>query len=93
GTLSRYKARLVVNGSTRLDGINVDESFSPVVKPDTVRNVVSLVTSRYWPIHQLDIKNVFFHDNDDYDPYDDDMYENHDLSEHLQSICDDLDIT
>nr|GEY25647.1 hypothetical protein [Tanacetum cinerariifolium] len=31
-------------------------------------------------------------DNDDYDPYDDDMYENHDLSENLQSICDDLDI-
>ncbi|GJU72083.1 hypothetical protein Tco_1263488 [Tanacetum coccineum] len=32
-------------------------------------------------------------DNDDYDSYDDDMYENHDLFEHLQSICDDLDIT
>nr|GEU55719.1 hypothetical protein [Tanacetum cinerariifolium] len=32
-------------------------------------------------------------DNDDYDPYDDDMYDNHDMSEHLQSICDDLDIT
>ncbi|GJU35655.1 hypothetical protein Tco_1184009 [Tanacetum coccineum] len=32
-------------------------------------------------------------DNDDYDPYDDDMYENHDMSEHLQSICDDLDTT
>nr|GEV63381.1 hypothetical protein [Tanacetum cinerariifolium] len=32
-------------------------------------------------------------DNDNYDPYDDDMYENHDLSEYLQSICDDLDIT
>ncbi|GJS65813.1 hypothetical protein Tco_0680377 [Tanacetum coccineum] len=31
-------------------------------------------------------------DNDDYDPYDDDMYENIDLSEHLQSISDDLDI-
>nr|GEW01756.1 hypothetical protein [Tanacetum cinerariifolium] len=32
-------------------------------------------------------------DNDDYDPYDDDeMYENHDLSKHLQSICDDLNI-
>ncbi|GJY17447.1 hypothetical protein Tco_0388938 [Tanacetum coccineum] len=31
-------------------------------------------------------------DNDDYDPYNDDMYENHDLSEHLQSICDDFDI-
>ncbi|GJX28434.1 hypothetical protein Tco_0236513 [Tanacetum coccineum] len=32
-------------------------------------------------------------DDDDYDPYDDDMYENHDMSDHLQSICDDLDIT
>ncbi|GKC07942.1 hypothetical protein Tco_0999552, partial [Tanacetum coccineum] len=32
-------------------------------------------------------------DNDDYDPYNDNMYENHDLSEQLQSICDDLDIT
>nr|GEY16912.1 hypothetical protein [Tanacetum cinerariifolium] len=32
-------------------------------------------------------------DNDDYDPYDDDMYENLDMPEHLQSICDDLDIT
>ncbi|GJZ13400.1 EF-hand domain pair containing protein [Tanacetum coccineum] len=32
-------------------------------------------------------------DNDDYDPYDDDMNENHVMSEHLQSICDDLDIT
>nr|GEX83357.1 hypothetical protein [Tanacetum cinerariifolium] len=32
-------------------------------------------------------------DNDDYHPYDDDMYENHDFFEHLQSIFDDLDIT
>nr|GEU50457.1 hypothetical protein [Tanacetum cinerariifolium] len=32
-------------------------------------------------------------DNDDYDSYDDDMYENHNLSKNLQSICDDLDIT
>ncbi|GJS30366.1 hypothetical protein Tco_0490986 [Tanacetum coccineum] len=31
-------------------------------------------------------------DNDNYDPCDDDMYENHDMSEHLQSICNDLDI-
>ncbi|GJY86502.1 hypothetical protein Tco_0500528 [Tanacetum coccineum] len=31
--------------------------------------------------------------DDDYDPYDDDLYESHDMSNHLQAICDDLDIT
>ncbi|GKC72917.1 hypothetical protein Tco_1118800 [Tanacetum coccineum] len=41
----------------------------------------------------LEQRRDSYPDNDDYDPYDDDMYENHDMSEHLQSICDDLDIT
>ncbi|GKB01057.1 hypothetical protein Tco_0829101 [Tanacetum coccineum] len=31
--------------------------------------------------------------DDDYDPYDNDLYERHDMSDHLQAICDDLDIT
>ncbi|GJY52302.1 ribonuclease H-like domain-containing protein [Tanacetum coccineum] len=31
GTLSRYKARLVENGSTQLEGVDVDETFSPTV--------------------------------------------------------------
>nr|GEU29456.1 hypothetical protein [Tanacetum cinerariifolium] len=32
-------------------------------------------------------------DNDYYDPYDDDLYQNYDFFEYLQSICDYLDIT
>ncbi|GKC85153.1 ribonuclease H-like domain-containing protein [Tanacetum coccineum] len=40
GTLSRYKARPVANGSTRLEGVDVDETFSPVVKPGTSRTTV-----------------------------------------------------
>ncbi|GJZ60355.1 hypothetical protein Tco_0616171 [Tanacetum coccineum] len=31
--------------------------------------------------------------DDDYDPYDDDLYESHDMSKNLQAICDDIDIT
>ncbi|GJY65645.1 ribonuclease H-like domain-containing protein [Tanacetum coccineum] len=61
GTLSRYKARLVENGSTQLEGVDVDETFSSVVKLGTIRTVLSLAASRHWPIHQLDVKNAFLH--------------------------------
>nr|GFA85094.1 ribonuclease H-like domain-containing protein [Tanacetum cinerariifolium] len=42
GTLSRYKAQRVANGSNRQNGIDFDETFSPVVKPATIRMVLSL---------------------------------------------------
>ncbi|GKB81473.1 ribonuclease H-like domain-containing protein, partial [Tanacetum coccineum] len=61
GSLSRYKARLVANGRSQQQGIDCDETFSPVVKPDTIQTVLSLVVSRQWPIHQLDVKNAFLH--------------------------------
>ncbi|GKA51074.1 ribonuclease H-like domain-containing protein [Tanacetum coccineum] len=59
GTLSRYKARLVANGSNEQHGVDFDETFSPVVKPTTIRTVLSLVVSQQWLIHQLDVMNAF----------------------------------
>ncbi|GJW40046.1 ribonuclease H-like domain-containing protein [Tanacetum coccineum] len=59
GTLSRYKARLVDNGSSQQLGVDFDETFSPVVKSDIVRTVLILAMSRKWLIHQLDVKNAF----------------------------------
>nr|GEX68181.1 ribonuclease H-like domain-containing protein [Tanacetum cinerariifolium] len=56
-------ARLVANGSNQHHSVDFDETFSPVVKPATIRIVLRLVVSRQWPIHQLDVKNVFLHDD------------------------------
>ncbi|GJR29051.1 ribonuclease H-like domain-containing protein [Tanacetum coccineum] len=33
----------------------------PVVKQGTIRTVLSLATSRHWPVYQLDVKNAFLH--------------------------------
>jgi hypothetical protein len=61
GTLERYKARWVLRGFTQRPGVDFAETFSPAVKPATVRTVLSLAPSRRWPIHQLDVKNAFLH--------------------------------
>jgi hypothetical protein len=61
-SLERYKARWVLRGFTQRPDVDYDETFSPVVKPATVCTVLSLAVSHSWPVHQLDVKNVFLHD-------------------------------
>jgi hypothetical protein len=61
GSLARYKARWVLQGFTQCLGVDYDETFNPVIKFATVRTILTLVLSRDWAIHQLDVKNAFLH--------------------------------
>ena len=61
GSFEHYKARLVGDGKSQRDGIDCDDTFSPVVKPASIRIVLSIALSRSCSIHQLDVKNAFLH--------------------------------
>jgi hypothetical protein len=54
-------AMAVGNGAGQQVGIDCGETFSPVVKPATIRTVLSISLSKAWQIHQLDVKNAFLH--------------------------------
>ncbi|XP_062185950.1 uncharacterized mitochondrial protein AtMg00820-like [Phragmites australis] len=60
-TLPRHKARWVARGYSQQYDINCNDTFNSVVKPSTIRVVLSITASSACPIRQLDMKNAFLH--------------------------------
>lgn len=61
GEIDRFKARLVAKGFHQRPGLDFTETFSSVIKPVTIRVVLTIVISCNWPIRQIDVNNAFLH--------------------------------
>ena len=59
GHIERYKARLVAQGFSQVRGADYDETFSPVVRRESVRTVVGLAVRNGLSLHQLDVTTAF----------------------------------
>ncbi len=61
GSTNKYKARLVAKGFKQKYGVDYKELFSPVVKYNTIRIMLSFSAIEDYEIHHLDVNLAFLH--------------------------------
>ena len=50
---------MVAKGYSQKEGIDYEETFSPISKLNTIIMLIALATKKHWMIHQLDVKSAF----------------------------------
>lgn len=69
GTIDRFKARLVAKGYSQKYGIDYKETFSPVVRWDTIRTMISFAANKGLKMAKFDVKTAFLHGSLDEEIY------------------------
>ena len=57
----RYKVQLVVKGYTQVQGIDYEETFSPVVRYESIGYLLAHATLQDWEIEAMDVKLAYLH--------------------------------
>nr|GEX18609.1 retrovirus-related Pol polyprotein from transposon TNT 1-94 [Tanacetum cinerariifolium] len=59
GGVLKNKARLVARGYCQEEGIDFEESFTPVARLETIRIFIAYVAHKNMVVYQMDVKTVF----------------------------------
>ncbi len=60
-SMNRFKEKLVAKGYAQTYGIDYEETYNLVAKMTTIIVIIAMVAIKGWSLHQMDVKNVFFH--------------------------------
>ena len=69
GNVDKHKARLVAKGFTQREGVDYNETFSPISTKDSMRIILALTTHFDLELHQMDIKTSFLNGDLEEDIY------------------------
>jgi hypothetical protein len=59
GSIEKYKARFVARGFSQVEGVDYDDTFSPVARYTSIRSIIALAAFMGWKLHQMDVKKNF----------------------------------
>ncbi|KAD2804925.1 hypothetical protein E3N88_38302 [Mikania micrantha] len=59
GSVQIYKAQIFAKGYAQQNGIDYEETFSPVPRFETVQIVLALAAQKGWVTYQFDVKSAF----------------------------------
>jgi hypothetical protein len=51
GSVEKYIARFVARGFSQVEGIDYEETFSPIARQTSIRTIISLDASMGWRLH------------------------------------------
>ncbi|WMV38147.1 hypothetical protein MTR67_031532 [Solanum verrucosum] len=59
GTVTRNKAKLVVQGYNQEEGIDYDETFAPVARLEAIQLLIAFAIFKEFTLFQMDVKSAF----------------------------------
>ena len=65
----QYRACYVAKGYSQIQGIDYNETFSPVARYKTIRTLLALATIEDWEINTMDVKTAYLYGQLDHDIY------------------------
>ena len=59
GSIEKFKARFVARGLSQVEGVDYEETFTPVARYTSIWSIISIAAEMGWKIHQMDVKTTF----------------------------------